>query len=107
MVSPCSRKREQEKLLNTFGSRASIGGTYWRILPLPISNGRAAIVDKHPGQADPFSRFSVDPLCKLLRAFAYTIRMGPGYFATNESIVSSAIPSTVACATKRRSNGSL
>ena len=36
-----------------------------------------------------------------------TCRTGPGYRATTASDVSSVIPSTVACATSIRSNGSL
>lgn len=37
----------------------------------------------------------------------HTPRTGPGYCATNESAVSSVIPSTVACATSMRSKRSL
>jgi hypothetical protein len=37
----------------------------------------------------------------------YTVRIGPGYCATKESLVSSVMPSTVACATRTRSKGSL
>jgi hypothetical protein len=37
---------------------------------------------------------------------AYTRRMGPGYRATVASAVSSVTPSTWACATSSRSNGS-
>ena len=38
---------------------------------------------------------------------AQTVRIGPGYCATKESVVRSVMPSTVACAARRRSNGSL
>ena len=38
---------------------------------------------------------------------AYTVRMGPGYLATNASVVRRVMLSTVACATNTRSNGSL
>ena len=37
----------------------------------------------------------------------YTILIGPGYCDTRESMVSSVTPSTVACATKILSKGSL
>ena len=37
----------------------------------------------------------------------HTLRTGPGYCATRSSEVNSVIPSTRACATKRRSKGSL
>ncbi len=36
-----------------------------------------------------------------------TVRIGPGYCATRESVVKSVMPSTVACATRILSNGSL
>lgn len=37
----------------------------------------------------------------------YTVLIGPGYWETRESKVSSVTPSTVACATKILSKGSL
>jgi len=40
-------------------------------------------------------------------ADSYTVLIGPGYWDTKESMVNSVIPSTVACATKTRSKGSL
>ena len=38
---------------------------------------------------------------------SYTVRIGPGYSDTNGSMVNSVTPSTVACATKILSKGSL
>jgi hypothetical protein len=38
---------------------------------------------------------------------SYTRRIGPGYFASSRSLVTSVIPSTIPCASKMRSKGSL
>jgi hypothetical protein len=45
--------------------------------------------------------------CKRSSVDSYTLLMGPGYCDTKESVVNSVIPSTVACATKTLSKGSL
>ena len=43
----------------------------------------------------------------LVPSARHASRTGPGYCATQASVVSKVIPSTIACATRRRSNGSL
>ena len=47
------------------------------------------------------------PVDQVRIAAPYTVLIGPGYCDTKESMVSNVIPSTVACATKILSNGSL
>jgi len=73
----------------------------WRGEPmsaLPPARSRVCAAGAFSGVvlAPPTLAVAVHSFCKLLGEFPHTIRMGPGYFATKESIVSSVIPSTVA-----------
>src|ERR1700680_3000215 len=75
-------------------------------LAKPTIEGRSDILLFH--DSVPFFRFSARSIsCSGVFCVIYTVLIGPAYCDTKESMVNSVTPSTVACATKILSKGSL
>ncbi len=113
----CTDRRGQEKARSRFFSASATRSTPPRSATTSSSLGHSStssFMNPFSSRVPPTSRDLQEPgheRCRLPLSFAlyraYTMRIGPGYFATKESVVRSVTPSTVACATRTRSNGSL
>ena len=78
--------------------------------PLKVNSWRtfsAMRINKPANQAFCAIFWDKSECVQLKRTHSYIVLIGPGYCDIRESVVNNVIPSTVACANKTLSNGSL